>query len=91
MAAKLDLHRKAEVKEQLTEHLCTIIQQNELRKAHKLEELMEQLQLQEDEEEEKSSTQPQTNGEEGAVDRPGSQQENVQQETDGKRSEPLTS
>lgn len=45
VAAKLDLHRKAEVKEQLTEHLCAIIQQNELRKARKLEELMQQLEL----------------------------------------------
>lgn len=52
MTAKLDLHRKTEVKEQLTEHLCAIIQQNELRKAHKLEELMQQLQLQAAEEEE---------------------------------------
>nr|XP_046248402.1 RAB6-interacting golgin [Scatophagus argus] len=43
--AKLDLHKKTEVKEQLTEHLYAIIQQNELRKAHKLEELMQQLQL----------------------------------------------
>ncbi|XP_041648133.1 RAB6-interacting golgin [Cheilinus undulatus] len=54
--AKLDLHKKTEVKEQLTEHLCAIIQQNELRKAHKLEELMQQLQLQatmEEEEEER--------------------------------------
>nr|XP_020510585.1 RAB6-interacting golgin [Labrus bergylta] len=49
--AKLDLHKKREVKEQLTEHLCAIIQQNELRKAHKLEELMQQLQLQATEEE----------------------------------------
>lgn len=44
MAAKLDLHRKTEVKEQLTEHLYAIIQQNELRKAEKLEELVLQLQ-----------------------------------------------
>ncbi|XP_042339979.1 RAB6-interacting golgin [Plectropomus leopardus] len=51
VAAKLDLHKKTEVKEQLTEHLCAIIQQNELRKAHKLEELMQQLQLQATEEE----------------------------------------
>ncbi|KAM9832048.1 RAB6-interacting golgin [Neosynchiropus ocellatus] len=51
VTAKLDLHRKTEVKEQLTEHLCAIIQQNELRKAHKLEELMKQLQLQASEEE----------------------------------------
>ncbi|RXN06321.1 RAB6-interacting golgin-like protein [Labeo rohita] len=45
VAAKMDLHRKTEVKEQLTEHLCAIIQQNELRKAQKLEELMLQLEL----------------------------------------------
>lgn len=45
MMAKLDLHRKTEVKEQLTEHLYAIIQQNELRKAEKLQQLMLQLQL----------------------------------------------
>ncbi|XP_043074562.1 RAB6-interacting golgin [Puntigrus tetrazona] len=45
VAAKMDLHRKTEAKEQLTEHLCAIIQQNELRKARKLEELMIQLEL----------------------------------------------
>ncbi|XP_067274728.1 RAB6-interacting golgin isoform X1 [Pseudorasbora parva] len=45
VAAKIDLHRKTEVKEQLTEHLCAIIQQNELRKACKLDELMLQLEL----------------------------------------------
>ncbi|CAF94108.1 unnamed protein product, partial [Tetraodon nigroviridis] len=45
VTAKLDLHRKTEVKEQLTEHLYAIIQQNELRKAEKLQELMLQLQL----------------------------------------------
>lgn len=50
IAAKLDLQRKTEIKEQLTEHLCTIIQQNELRKAKKLEELMQQLDVQADEE-----------------------------------------
>lgn len=43
VTAKLDLHRKTEVKEQLTEHLYAIIQQNELRKAEKLQELMLQL------------------------------------------------
>ncbi|XP_004706889.2 RAB6-interacting golgin isoform X1 [Echinops telfairi] len=43
VTAKLDLQRKTEIKEQLTEHLSTIIQQNELRKANKLEELMQQL------------------------------------------------
>nr|XP_004658949.2 RAB6-interacting golgin isoform X1 [Jaculus jaculus] len=50
ITAKLDLQRKTETKEQLTEHLCTIIQQNELRKARKLEELMQQLDAQADEE-----------------------------------------
>ncbi|KAG7316777.1 hypothetical protein KOW79_020318 [Hemibagrus wyckioides] len=45
VVAKLDLHKKTETKEQLTEHLCAIIQQNELRKARKLEELMLQLEL----------------------------------------------
>lgn len=43
VTAKLDLHRKTEAKEQLTEHLYAIIQQNELRKAEKLQELMLQL------------------------------------------------
>uniref|UniRef100_K7G029 RAB6-interacting golgin n=1 Tax=Pelodiscus sinensis TaxID=13735 RepID=K7G029_PELSI len=50
VAAKLDLQRKTELKERLTEHLCTIIQQNELRKAKKLEELMKQLEVEADEE-----------------------------------------
>ncbi|XP_059001612.1 RAB6-interacting golgin [Mustela lutreola] len=50
VAAKLELQRKTETKERLTEHLCTIIQQNELRKAKKLEELMQQLDVQADEE-----------------------------------------
>ncbi|KAM5148245.1 RAB6-interacting golgin [Mantella aurantiaca] len=50
VAAKLDLHKKTQIKEQLTEHLCTIIQQNELRKANRLEELMKQLELEADEE-----------------------------------------
>lgn len=50
VTAKLDLQRKTDLKEQLTEHLCTIIQQNELRKAKKLEELMQQLDVQADEE-----------------------------------------
>lgn len=50
VAAKLDLQKKTEIKEQLTEHLCTIIQQNELRKATKLEELMQQLEVEADEE-----------------------------------------
>ncbi|XP_065505146.1 RAB6-interacting golgin isoform X1 [Caloenas nicobarica] len=50
VAAKLDLQQKTEIKEHLTEHLCTIIQQNELRKARKLEELMQQLEVEADEE-----------------------------------------
>lgn len=50
VGAKLDLHKKTEIKEQLTEHLCAIIQQNELRKARKLEELMLQLELGTDQE-----------------------------------------
>ncbi|KAI1891484.1 hypothetical protein AGOR_G00144290 [Albula goreensis] len=50
VSAKLDLHKKTEVKEQLTEHLYAIIQENEQRKARKLEELMQQLELQADEE-----------------------------------------
>lgn len=40
IAAKLDLHNKTERKDLLTEHLYTIIRENELRKAKKLEELM---------------------------------------------------
>uniref|UniRef100_A0ACB8F1U8 Uncharacterized protein n=1 Tax=Sphaerodactylus townsendi TaxID=933632 RepID=A0ACB8F1U8_9SAUR len=50
VVAKLDLQKKSEIKEQLTEHLCTIIQQNEQRKARKLEELMQQLEVVVDEE-----------------------------------------
>ncbi|XP_069671464.1 RAB6-interacting golgin [Periplaneta americana] len=43
--AKLILFDKLERKEMLTEHLCTIIEQNEIRKARKLSELMDKLQL----------------------------------------------
>ncbi|MGH0134233.1 UNVERIFIED_CONTAM: hypothetical protein FKN15_003746 [Acipenser sinensis] len=50
VSAKLDLHKKMDVKEQLTEHLYTIIQQNELRKAYKLEELMMLLEMETNEE-----------------------------------------
>ncbi|XP_069593247.1 RAB6-interacting golgin isoform X3 [Ranitomeya imitator] len=50
VSAKLDFYKKTQIKEQLTEHLCTIIQQNELRKAKKLEELMQQLEVEADEE-----------------------------------------
>lgn len=43
--AKMELFRRAETKEKLTEHLYTIIYQNEMRKAQKLSELMEMLEL----------------------------------------------
>ncbi|XP_021919471.1 RAB6-interacting golgin isoform X1 [Zootermopsis nevadensis] len=43
--AKLLLFERLERKELLTEHLCTIIEQNEIRKARKLSELMDRLQL----------------------------------------------
>jgi RAB6-interacting golgin len=43
--AKVSLHDKTEIKDQLTEHLCSIIQQNEERKAKKLAELMTRLEL----------------------------------------------
>jgi RAB6-interacting golgin len=39
------LFERLERKELLTEHLCTIIEQNEIRKARKLVELMKRLQL----------------------------------------------
>lgn len=43
--AKVNLHDKTELKDQLAEHLCSIIQQNEERKAKKLAELMAKLEL----------------------------------------------
>ena len=43
IAAKIELHEKSELKKQLTEHLYTIIHQNELRKAQKLDKLTSQL------------------------------------------------
>ncbi|XP_075230435.1 uncharacterized protein LOC142329603 [Lycorma delicatula] len=43
--AKLDLFNKKERKELLTSHLCTIIEQNEMRKAKKLSDLMMQLEI----------------------------------------------
>ena len=48
MDAKLNLHKKQERKELLTEHLMTIIQESESRKADKLAELMNQLEIKED-------------------------------------------
>ncbi|GIY38507.1 RAB6-interacting golgin [Caerostris extrusa] len=43
--AKLNLYEKMQRKEQLTEHLCAVIEQNENRKANKLVELMKQLEM----------------------------------------------
>ena len=43
IAAKIELHEQSELKQQLTEHLYTIIHQNELRKAQKLDQLTNQL------------------------------------------------
>ena len=43
--AKMELHKKTEMKERLTEHLCVIIQENEIRKAKKLAELMAKLEI----------------------------------------------
>ena len=43
--SKVDLQKKSELKEHLTEHLYTIIHQNELRKANKLSELMKELEM----------------------------------------------
>ncbi|KAF5296557.1 hypothetical protein FQA39_LY12475 [Lamprigera yunnana] len=47
LEAKLILHQKSERKEMLTEHLCTVIEKNEERKAEKLNELMIKLNLRE--------------------------------------------
>ena len=46
--AKLDLKLKSDKKDELTQHLFTIIQENELRKSKKLEELLSKLNLAED-------------------------------------------
>ena len=45
VAAKLHLHKMEDMKESLTEHLYTIIHENEVRKAKKLEELVNKLEL----------------------------------------------
>ena len=47
----MDLYEKSEQKEQLTEHLYTIIHQNEVRKAKKLAQLMKELEMESSEEE----------------------------------------
>ena len=44
--AKLHLHNSQEKKELLTDHLCAIIEQNELRKSKKLNSLMNELNIQ---------------------------------------------
>lgn len=46
--AKTDLHSKSEAKDLLTEHLYTVIHQNEVRKARKLAELTHKLELEDD-------------------------------------------
>lgn len=43
--AKMELHKKTDQKELLTGHLCVIIQENEVRKARKLAELMAKLEI----------------------------------------------
>ncbi len=43
VSAKMELHRSSELKELMSEHLCTVIQQNEVRKAKKLAELLQAL------------------------------------------------
>ena len=45
IAAKLVFHRASEAKELLSEHLCTIIQEHEMRKAEKLSDLLKTLEL----------------------------------------------
>ena len=45
VAAKRDLFSRKENKEMLTEHLYSIIQENELKKARKLEEIMSKLNM----------------------------------------------
>ena len=46
--AKINLHKATELKELLSEHLCAVVQQNELRKATKLSQLTATLKLQSD-------------------------------------------
>ena len=45
MAAKTKLHAAGERKDLLVEHLATIIEKNEERKARKLEELLKELNI----------------------------------------------
>ena len=48
VTAKTKLHEAAERKDMLVEHLATIIEKNEERKARKLEELLKELNIDED-------------------------------------------
>lgn len=48
ISAKLDVQKKEDLKERMTEHLMIIIQENETRKAEKLQELMTKMALSED-------------------------------------------
>ena len=48
VSAKMAVNNCSERKELLSEHLCTIIQQNETRKAHKLSQLMRELNIPDD-------------------------------------------
>lgn len=52
IAAKMDLNKKTVMKEDLTEHLCHLIEANEERKSKKLEELMTRLDVEENDLEE---------------------------------------
>ena len=58
MKAKILLHNKLENKEHLTEHLYTMIHQNEIRKAEKLTTLMEQLNVEPSDKDEQVITFP---------------------------------
>ncbi|CAG2215676.1 GORAB [Mytilus edulis] len=56
--SKVDLQKKSEQKESLTEHLYTIIHQNELRKSNKLSELMKELEMEQNNESQALPTLP---------------------------------
>lgn len=58
MDSKVDLQKKSEQKESLTEHLYTIIHQNELRKSNKLSELMKELEMEQNNESQALPTLP---------------------------------
>ena len=58
MASKLALHTAEEKKEMMTEHLCSIIQKTEERKADKLAKLMRDLDVSEGSLDEKEVPKP---------------------------------